>query len=307
MSSAAALFAGRCLVRETFRQALANGIFLLMLVITVLSIGACLTAEVAGAGTETAVPGAELTLLGGAVAVPLDGDLSAAVRMLELQLAAWVAAAVGLLMALVWTAGFLPAFLEPGAATVLLAKPVPRWCLLAAKYLAVVVFVGAQQVLFVFGTWLALGIRTGVWDPAFLACIPWLILQFAVFFSFSTLLAVSTRSTAACVFGSILFWVLCWGVNLGRHTVLLLPEFRDMSVVFRTVTDVAYGVLPKPADLSLVLGEILCVDSDFGSVLRRGALEKAGAFPPAWFLLSSLGFAGGMLAVSGRQLETTEY
>jgi ABC-type transport system involved in multi-copper enzyme maturation permease subunit len=303
MTTPAAVFAGRWLVRETFRQALANGIFWLMLAITALGTAACLSAEVAGAGGSAA----ELTLVGGAVAVPLDRGLDAAVRLLELELAAWVAAAAGLLLALIWTAGFLPAFLEPGSAAVLLAKPVPRWCLLAAKYLGVVVFVGGQLVVFVLGTWLALGVRTGVWDVAYLECIPLLIVQFAVFFSFSTLLAVSTRSTAACVFGSIIFWLLCWGVNLGRHAVVLMPEFRDMSALFRAVTDAAYWLLPKPADLGLVLQEMLHADPSFGSLLKTRALEEAGAFRPGLSLLSSLGFAGGMLAVSARQLETTEY
>ena len=50
----------------------------------------------------------------------------------------------GILLALVWTAGFLPTFLEPGAASVLLAKPVPRWSLLAGKFLGILIFVAFQ-------------------------------------------------------------------------------------------------------------------------------------------------------------------
>ena len=46
-------------------------------------------------------------------------------------------------------------------------------------------------------------------------CIPLLLLQFAIFYSFSVLLAVITRSTVACVFGSVLFWLLAWGINYG--------------------------------------------------------------------------------------------
>ena len=41
--------------------------------------------------------------------------------------------------ALVWTAGFLPDFLQPSAASVLFAKPVPRWTVLLGKYAGVVI------------------------------------------------------------------------------------------------------------------------------------------------------------------------
>jgi len=65
-------------------------------------------------------------------------------------------------------------------------------------------------VLFVVLTWFALGLRTNVWDMTYWWCIPLLLLQFAVLYSFSVLLAVTTRSTVACVFGSLLFWLLAW-------------------------------------------------------------------------------------------------
>jgi hypothetical protein len=58
--------------------------------------------------------------------------------------------------ALMWTASFLPNFLEPSSVTVMLVKPVTRWNLLAGKYLGIVAFVGLHFVGFVVGTWLAL-------------------------------------------------------------------------------------------------------------------------------------------------------
>src|SRR5262245_58370631 len=78
------------------------------------------------------------------------------VRLIQLWLAGVLADTVGVLLALLWTAGFLPTFLEPHAVTVLLAKPVPRWSLLVGKYLGVVLFVALHAVLFVAGTWLGI-------------------------------------------------------------------------------------------------------------------------------------------------------
>jgi ABC-type transport system involved in multi-copper enzyme maturation permease subunit len=303
MNSPAALFASRWLIRETFRQARANGIFWLMAGISALCIAACLSAEVTGAAGESG----ELTLLGGAVVVSFDGGLEQAVRFVQFQLAAWGGSTAGLLLALIWTAGFVPAFLEPGAASVLLAKPVPRWYLLAAKYLGVLVFVGSQIGLLILGTWLALAVRTGVWDAAYLLAIPLLIVQFAVFFSFSALLAVCTRSTVAVVFGSILSWFLCWGMNFGRHAVILKPEFEQMSASFRTVTETAYWLMPKPADLSMILLDTLQPDDALNRLLGTPALHEAGVFHAHLSLLSSILFGVGALAVSARQLEAAEY
>src|SRR5262249_32089783 len=154
----------------------------------------------------------------------------------------------GLLLALVWTAGFLPAFLDPAAATVLLAKPIPRWSLLAGKYLGVVIFVGLQAGVFVLGTWAALGVRTGVWDPRYLWCLPVLLCHFAIFFSFSTFLAVWTRSTVTCVFGSLVFWLLCWGMNYGRHAMLAaqgaLGPGEGATESMLWVMEVGYWFLP---------------------------------------------------------------
>src|SRR5205823_2783188 len=222
MNLPAALLSIRWLVRDTFRQSLATGVFWAMLAVSALCILVCLTAnaddipnlptdgttperitreeakkydpeEVAKSGVV--VTDGRVTLLFGAFSYHSNRWREDAVRELQLMLAGFVADGVGLLLALVWTAGFLPAFLDPAAATVLLAKPAPRWSLLAGKYLGVVIFVGLQAAVFVLGTWAALGLRTGVWDMRYLWCLPVLVCHFAIFFSFSTFLAVWTRST----------------------------------------------------------------------------------------------------------------
>src|SRR5262249_19752145 len=103
------------------------------------------------------VPRGELSLLFGAVPGAREHYPHHAVRFLQVLLAGFVADTAGVLLALIWSAGFLPAFLEPHSAAVLLAKPVPRWSLLVGKYIGVLVFVLFQATVFVGGTWLALG------------------------------------------------------------------------------------------------------------------------------------------------------
>jgi hypothetical protein len=333
MNLSSAIYAIKWLVRDTFRQARASGIAWVMLVVSAVCILFCLSVRIDAPvslkhGDETAefVPrgdasfdqsraaekgvdlaGGEMSLAFGAVRLPLARDAHDGVRFLQLILAGGVADALGVLLALIWTAGFLPTFLEPGAASVLLAKPAPRWSLLAGKYLGVLAFVACQALIFVGGTWAALGLSTGVWDTAYLLCVPLLLVHFAVFFSFSALLAVCTRSTVVCVIGSLLFWLLCWGMNYGRHLVAGLPDLQHLPGTLSWVVEGGYWALPKPADLSLILFDAMDAGHHFGKGLALQNVQAHGHFHPAWSVLSSLAFTVAMLYVAGRQFVTTDY
>ncbi len=189
MTPRASLSVLRWLIRDTFRQARGAGVFWLMLAVSLMCVALCLTATVVAEGPDN--PG-RLDMAFGAVQVPLDRGRADAVRTLEVYLAGGVGDVVGLLLALMWTASFLPTFLEASTASVLLVKPVSRGGLLLGKCLGVLAFVAVQDGLFVGGTWLALGLRTSIWDTNYLLCLPLLLLHFAVFFSFSAMLAAAT-------------------------------------------------------------------------------------------------------------------
>jgi ABC-type transport system involved in multi-copper enzyme maturation permease subunit len=247
----------------------------------------------------------QITLGFGAVAVPIGRERTDAVHYLELVLGGGIAGTFGLLLALVWTAGFLPRFLEPSAVSVLLAKPVPRWSLLLGKYSGVLTFVAFQAVLFVALTWLALGIRTGVWDTTYLWTIPLLVLQFAIFYSFSALIAVMTHSTVASVFGAVLFWLLGWGMNYAWVMVHTTPE--PGAIGSSAVVDVAYWVAPKPIDLGLILFNALDAKEHFDKPESFKALERGKAFAPAWSIISSLLFTGFMLFLCIYEFNAADY
>ena len=246
-------------------------------------------------------------LFGAIPRIPLASDETLPVRTVQLHLAGFVADGVGLLLALMWTAGFLPTFLEPSAVSVLLAKPIPRWSLLAGKFLGVLVYFAFQTTLFVGGTWLALSVATGYWDPVYFFCIPLVLLHFAVFFSFSALLAVSTRSTVACVIGSIMFWLLCYAMNYGRHTAMLIPELQHMSPAFGFTLEAGYWIFPKPLDFHLILREVLSADTLFARVVDTPKLTAMGAWKPVLSMLTSLGTGLVLLTVAVYDFLTTDY
>jgi ABC-type transport system involved in multi-copper enzyme maturation permease subunit len=320
------------LVRDTFRQAVASGICWLLLGVSTLSILVCLSVSVVGdvklakpdeqpdflprtapeakdkelikRSAVTVVDG-DLRLAFGALRIPLARDARSAVHLLELILAGGVADTLGLLLTLVWTAGFLPGFLDGRSVPVLLAKPTPRWCLLLGKYVGVLSFVFANAVLFVGGTWLAIGLKTGVWDTAYWLSVPLLLLHFAIFFSGSLVLAVCTRSTVVSVFGSIAFWILCWGMNYGRHAATaatkLAPESQfSQSLIW--LADLGYWILPKPADLGMLVYDALGGRDYFQPLFAPGLSFSFGLS-----ILSSLVFTGWLLWIATKQFESLDY
>ncbi len=325
------------LIRDTFRQARASGISWIMLAATAICVAFCLSVRVAGdvslhddketvfflprgtqVGDKTISPeyakreGVEtlsgrMTLAFGAVSFPISRERKDAVHFLELILAGGVAGTFGLLLALVWTAGFMPTFLEPGAASVLLTKPPARWHLLLGKYLGVLTFVAFHVTLFIALTWLALGVRTNVWSLTYWWSIPLLLLQFATFFSVSILLAVTTRSTAACVFGAVLFWCLAWAMNYGVVMARGLRDPQYLPAATVRLSELAYWISPKPIDAGLMLFNALGAGNHFAKPEIFRLLESGRVFSPELSILSSVLFAVVLLGVAAHQLEGTDY
>lgn len=315
----------RWMVRDTFRQSLASKLFWVMLGLTVLCTAFALGVDVTGTDERVRHP-AELPLympkgMGGDGVAEAKGQVSVgfgmvkyavaknkadSVRELQLWLAGVLADTAGVLLALLWTAGFLPSFLEPQAVTVLLAKPAPRWTVLAGKYVGVVLFVALHATLFVGGTWLGLGIATGVWDVRYWLAVPLLVTNFAVFYAISALLAVCTRSTVVAVFGTLLFWVLCWAMNF-TYLRLAAAPMEGMSPMASTLVELGYWLLPKPLDLSGLFFDAMNASAYTSPVPEIEAAKAKGAFRPELSAVASLIFAAGVLVAAAYEFRTQDY
>jgi hypothetical protein len=315
-------------VYTTFREALASRLFAVTALVTGVCIVFCLSMRVQGEAPLPVAPGemqmrlpleeaqrlgsrqtegmdvafSEVSFLFGAVRVPYRHYPEDAVLFVQMLLGSFLADIAGVLLALIWTAGFLTSFLEPGRCSLLLAKPVPRWGLLTGQYLGILVFVGLQTALFIAGTWLALGLATGQWPVLYLLCIPILLLHYGIFFAVSAWLAVRTRSSMVCLVGSIAFWVLCWNLNHGWHTAQ-----TDTPGVGPWWLGTAYWMLPKPADLNWLLLEVLHGDHFLGRLLGYASLGTDGGLRLAGSIATSMLFAVGMLILAVRRFARTDY
>ncbi len=259
--------------------------------------------------TRTGVIKAEgkLYLGFGMIEVTRSRQASDAVRFLEVLLASTMCGMIGMVLAIIWTAGFLPTFLEPSAAAVLLVKPVPRWQLIIGKYLGVVIFVGIQVFLFVLLTWLALGWRTGVWDLNYLTTIPVMTLQFAIFYSFSVMLAVVTRNTVACAFGTLLFFAMCIVMNTARHSLVLHTGEPGYLTSMPAMVEAGYWFLPKPVDLVILLSSSMDASNYFQQIFEYHALQERGAFQPLWSLAASCLFMIASVWIGAVQFNEIDY
>jgi ABC-type transport system involved in multi-copper enzyme maturation permease subunit len=337
MTLPAALLAIGWMIRDTLRQSLASRLFWVMVAVSAVCIVFCLGVRTSDRPRPPLAPGEtsyvlpkddpqakklgpdrvvkdgveirggdQISLGFGAFTIEAPRGKADSVRFLQVWLAGLAAGTAGIFLCIIWTAGFLPQFLDPNHATVLLAKPVPRWSLLLGKVLGVLAFVLIQATFFVFGTWLALGISTGVFDARYLFAIPVLLLHFAAFYGFSAMLAVWTRSTVVCVFGTLLFWVICWAMNYGRHTIVA-HEPAGMSAGSRVVLEIGYWALPKPADLNVILDDALDTRGFAAGVPEVERAREKGRLNLPMSALSSLLFAVVIFGVSAWEFRNAEY
>jgi ABC-type transport system involved in multi-copper enzyme maturation permease subunit len=334
MNLAFAIRTVRWMIRDTFRQSIATKLFWVMLAITFVCTLFCFSVDIVGGERpQNDVPDAggmlsrEAAKTIGDDKVKKDGvlvvgsDVSIgfgmmkfssprpkddSVRHVQLWLAAILADTAGVLLALLWTAGFLPTFLEPQSATVLLAKPASRTAILCGKYFGVVLFVALQALVFVACTWLALGMKTGVWNAIYWFAVPLLTLNFAVFYAVSTFLAVVSRSTVVCIFGTLLFWLLCWTVNF-THVRLTAQPLEAMSGLSMGLLDLMYWVLPKPLDLGGVFYDAMMASGFSSPVPELHAIKEKGQFHPEASIVTSIVFGLATLALAAYEFWTTDY
>ena len=218
---------------------------------------------------------------------------------------------LGLMLALIWTAGFLPGFLDARSISVLLAKPAPRWVLICRQ---VPGRAGLRAVQCRAVRRAAPG-RPSACGPDFgtrPTCwsIPLLLLHFSIFFGFSVLLAVCTRSAVVCVFGSLVFWCVAWSMNFGRHALFTSTDMVADSAALAVLQRHDRRRLLDPAQAGrsghVALRFAGCAAIISASCSIRQALAAHG-FSMMLSVLSSLAFAAVVLFASVRTFRATDY
>ncbi len=150
-----------------------------------------------------------LVIFFGALTIPADVGVGNVVYTIENVIVAGIGAGLAMLLSTIITAFFIPNMLRKGTVDLLVSKPVHRWSLLLSKYIGGLTFMFLTTAVIVVGIWFVLGIRSGLWGTGFLLSAFVLTFQFAIFYAFSTLIAVQTRSPIVCILGTIALWRSC--------------------------------------------------------------------------------------------------
>ncbi len=232
--------------------------------------------------------------------------LSAAmiVAIIQMTLADWVAGWVGIIIAIIVTASFVPDMLQKGRVDLLLAKPLARPTILFYKYLGGLIYILLNAACLIGGCWLALAARSGHWDASFLWSIPILVFHFAILHAFSTWMGVLTHSPLASILATMGLWLVSFGAGAAR---LILhgpgaPATPPPGWAMKGI-DFAYYVLPKTIDLKAVSGRLIARGSlgeeAFATLPQTGLAEidwavlllSSGAFIAACLSLACLSFS----------------
>jgi len=156
---------------------------------------------------------------------------------------------IGLTLAIITTAGFLPSLLERGAIDVMLAKPMSRSVLFLGKYLGSMVFVLFHAVFFVTLTFFVIGFRWHAWLPGYLWTIPLLVLLFSYVYCVSAWVGVVYRSTVAAVLLSLGAWVFFAGIQSTADVFEIFPTWKENRLAYNAL-GVARWCIPKTQDIT---------------------------------------------------------
>lgn len=192
---------------------------------------------------------------------------------------------IGVIFCIAATAFFIPRMLEKGTADTVFSKPVARLALLVARYLSGVIFVFLISSVLVIGVHLGLTVVSGYSDPGFLWGVLTLTYVFALIHSFSTVIAVFTRSSVAAILTSLIFFSFNGCVHDSWRQVEMYREQQRLEQENRGELEVA----EPQSEGREVLG-----------VLTRGIAVLHYAFPKT-------GDAGVLTRKLRRSLEGDEF
>lgn len=134
------------------------------------------------------------------------------------------------ILALVSTAGIIPDFVTSGSMPVMLAKPISRVRLFLTKYAMALLFVAMQVGVFSAASFVVLGLRAQLWEPAVFLAIPMVIVFFSYLYCVCALIGLLTRSTIAALILTGLFWFALFAVNVTESALLSFRTIQEQRI-----------------------------------------------------------------------------
>jgi ABC-type transport system involved in multi-copper enzyme maturation permease subunit len=249
----------------------------------------------------------KFVLLFGLYSTPMIFPIGGVVSGIQIAIVDYLAGWVGVTIAVIFTAGFVPNMMRKGSIDLLLVKPISRPTLLLYKYLGGLLFVALNAAFLVGASWVVFGFTLGNWNPWYLASAGVLLFYFAVLYSLSVLVGVLTQSPLTAILVTLGFWVLMSVVNLAYtlvHSNQLTVEIPQAVVA---VVDAIHFILPRLSDLSALNQEALLRANGLLGTLDQQRQQMTVEFSWTETLATSFGFIVVMLTLACWRFTRRDY
>lgn len=176
-----------------------------------------------------------------------------------------LAASVGVATGVFLTADAVPSALEPGAAEVLLSRPIARPTIVLGRFLGALLF-GALHAVWLIGLAVVVGgLKLGLWAPALLLAAGPLLLKLALLLSIATLVGTALRLPSVGLVAAGLAWAASVVTNLlwaGAHEAAALGETAEGLGRFLPELTWARQLLPQVSHTDALAGLLVGIPTD---------------------------------------------
>ena len=153
----------------------------------------------------------------------------------------------GILISLFATASLFPSMQEKGTIDLLLSKPISRTGIIVAKFLGNLVIVAFNIFFLIFGVWLVLSVKTGIWNIGFLVSGLTITVSYAVLLTILAFVGILAQSTGLSIMITFLVAYAISPILLLLQEPRILRFFTHQSS--RMLIRVLYYIFPKTTEL----------------------------------------------------------
>lgn len=126
---------------------------------------------------------------------------------------------VAVLIALLVTSPIIPEMFSPGSLHLLLSKPLSRSLVFLSRFFGGCFFVLINVAYLLFGLWLILGLRFGIWNYGLLKCIPLFLFLFIVYYSVAALAGAYWKNAIVAVAVAAALWGVCFVLGITKEAM----------------------------------------------------------------------------------------
>jgi ABC-type transport system involved in multi-copper enzyme maturation permease subunit len=166
---------------------------------------------------------------------------------------------MGILLAVFATASLVPRMLEKGTIDLILAKPVSRPMLFLARYLGALLVAGVNLLYLVGGVGLILGLKTGVWNWAFILSGLMMTAYFGALLGFLVLIGVLLRSTSISLMMTTGIFIVSLVIRLphsNRNWPMLFTS-KTARFLAQSVVESLFHGLPRTYDVGQIASALI--------------------------------------------------